>query len=120
VREELGGGATIVLDFVGSDETLALAAGTLGMGGHVAVVGLGGGTFPMTFGTVPLEWSLRRPSWGTLPELQEVVALARSGAIEIPLERIALESAIEGYRRLREGAVEGRVVVDLTPSGELN
>jgi propanol-preferring alcohol dehydrogenase len=110
-REALGGGATLVLDFVGTDATLALAAGSLEIGGHVAVVGLGGGSFPMAFGAVPLEWSLRRPSWGTLPELHEVVALARSGAIEVPVERISLEETLDGYRRLHDGDVEGRAVV---------
>jgi propanol-preferring alcohol dehydrogenase len=100
-----------VLDFVGNDATLALAAGAIEIGGHVALVGLGGGSFPMAFGTVPLEWSLRRPSWGTLPELHEVVALARSGAIEIPVERLSLEDALDGYRRLHAGEVDGRAVV---------
>lgn len=111
VREALGGGAMLVLDFVGNDQTLALAAQTLEIGGHVALVGLGGGSFPMTFGSVPLEWSLRRPSWGTLPELHEVVALARDGTIRIPVERLALEDAIDGYRRLHDGEVDGRAVV---------
>lgn len=110
-RESLGGGATLVLDFVGTDATLALAAGSLEIGGHVAVVGLGGGSFPMVFGTVPLEWSLRRPSWGTLPELHEVVALAQSGAIEIPVERLSLEETLDGYRRLHDGEIGGRAVV---------
>lgn len=111
LRNELGDAATVVLDFVGSDETLALAARTISVGGHVALVGLGGGSFPMAFGTAPLEWSLRRPSWGTLPELHEVVALARSGAIEIAIERLSLEDAVDGYRRLHAGKIDGRAVV---------
>ena len=111
VRAALGGGATLVLDFVGNDATLALAAGTIATAGHVAVVGLGGGTFPMAFGTVPLEWSLRRPSWGTLPKLHEVVALAHAGAIEIEVERLRLDEAVDGYRRLHDGKVSGRAVV---------
>ncbi|NUR76760.1 MAG: NAD(P)-dependent alcohol dehydrogenase [Thermoleophilia bacterium] len=111
LREELGGGATVVLDFVGNDETLALAAGTIEIGGHVALVGLGGGSFPMTFGSVPLEWSLRRPSWGTLPELHEVVALARSGALELAIERLSLDEAVDGYHRLHAGEFNGRAVV---------
>jgi propanol-preferring alcohol dehydrogenase len=112
VRAALGGaGATLVLDFVGNDETLALAAGTIATGGHVCFVGVGGGTFPMAFGTTPLEWSLSRPSWGTLPELYEVVALARAGAIRIEVEQLRLDEAIDGYRRLRDGAVNGRAVV---------
>jgi alcohol dehydrogenase, propanol-preferring len=110
-REALGGGASIVLDFVGSDQTLALAAETIELGGHIALVGIGGGTISTAFGRVPLEWSLRRPTWGTLPELHEVVALARSGTIRMPIERLALEDAIDGYHRLHAGDVEGRAVV---------
>jgi propanol-preferring alcohol dehydrogenase len=101
----------VAVDLREASRSLALAAGSIEIGGHVAVVGLGGGSFPMAFGTVPLEWSLRRPSWGTLPELHEVVALARSGAIEIPVERLSLEDALDGYRRLHAGEVDGRAVV---------
>ena len=112
VRAETGpGGAQLVLDFVGSDETLRLAAAVVGVGGHVAMVGLAGGTFPTAGGLLPLEWSLGKPSWGTLPELHEVVALARAGVLEVEVERLRLEEAIDGYRRLRSGEVVGRAVV---------
>ena len=112
MRAELGGtGATAVFDFVGNDQTLALAAATIATAGHVSAVGIGGGAFPMGLGQAPLEWSLRRPSWGTLPELHEVVALARSGAIEIEVERFELADALEAYERLRHGDVAGRAVV---------
>ena len=112
VRAETGkAGAIVVLDFVGSDETLSTAASVLAPGGQICMVGLGGGTLPMTFGTLPLEWSLRRPSWGTLPELHEVVGLARAGALELEVERLRLEDAIDGYRRLGRGEVTGRAVV---------
>ena len=112
LRAELGGeGATLVLDFVGTDATLALAAGTIATGGHVSVVGVGGGTFPMAFGQVPLEWSLSKPSWGTLPELHEVVALARTGSIHVEVEQLRLDEAVEGYRRLHDGEINGRAVV---------
>lgn len=104
-------GAALVLDFVGSDDTVALAAAVLETGGHVSIIGSGGSTFPIAIGSVPLEWSAGRPTWGTLPELHEVVALARSGRIEIEVERMALEDAIEGYRRLRRGEIAGRAVV---------
>jgi propanol-preferring alcohol dehydrogenase len=114
VRTELGGrGAMLVLDFVGSDATLALAAGTIATGGHISVVGVGGGTFPMAFGQVPLEWSLSKPSWGTLPELHEVVALAQGGAIHVEVEQLRLDEAVEGYRRLHDGEINGRAVVVL-------
>ena len=54
---------------------------------------------------------MRCPSWGTLPELAEVVALARAGAIRTQVERMALGQAVEAYRRLRRGDVHGRAVV---------
>jgi alcohol dehydrogenase, propanol-preferring len=112
VRAETGaGGATLVLDFVGVDETVALAAAVLGVGGHVAVVGVGGATFPLAFGSVSLEGSASIPNWGTLPELIELVALARSGALDIRVERLPLDDTLEGYGRLRAGEVAGRVVV---------
>ena len=38
------------------------AASVLAVGGHVSIVGLAGGTFPMAFGTLPLEWSAGKPS----------------------------------------------------------
>jgi propanol-preferring alcohol dehydrogenase len=113
VRAETGsGGAALVLDFVGSDETLRLAASVVAAGGHVAMVGLAGGMLPTGAGTpLPIEWSAGKPSWGTLPELHEVVALARAGALEVEVERMRLDEAIDGYRRLRSGEVVGRAVV---------
>ncbi len=112
VRAETGeAGAALVLDFVGSDATVRLAASVIEVGGHVSIVGSGAESFPCAIGTVPLEWSAGRPSWGTLPELHEVVALARAGRIEIEVEQLALEEAVDGYRRLRRGEVAGRAVV---------
>jgi propanol-preferring alcohol dehydrogenase len=112
VRSETGSaGADLVLDFVGDDRTLALAANVLAVAGHAAMVGLGGGTFPMAFGSVPFGASVSRPSWGTLPELREVVALARAGALAAEVERMPFDEALAGYRRLRDGDVFGRAVV---------
>ena len=39
------------------------------------------------------------------------MALAREGRIEIEAERLALDKAVEGYRRLRRGEIAGRAVV---------
>ena len=50
------------------------------------------------------------PTWGTLPELVEVVALARAGAIRTEVQRFKLDEAVEAYDRLRRGVVRGRAV----------
>jgi alcohol dehydrogenase, propanol-preferring len=112
VRAETGsGGAILVLDFVGSNETLQTAASVLAAGGHVSRVGLAGGTFPMTSPALPIDWSVARPSWGWLPELHELVALARRHPLEIEVERIALKDTLEAYGRLQDGEITGRAVV---------
>ena len=112
VRAETGaGGAMLVLDFVGVDATMKLAADLLAVGGHATLLGIAGGTFPMAFGSVPLECSVSMNCWGSLPELKEVVALARGGDLVVDVETFALDDALAAYARLRGGEVTGRAVV---------
>jgi alcohol dehydrogenase, propanol-preferring len=112
VRAETGAaGASLVLDFVGKDETLALAARVVAVGGEMTVIGVGGGTLAFGFGAVPLECSISAPNWGTRPELFEVVGLACSGAIDTEIQRFSLDDALEAYRRLHDGQLLGRGVV---------
>ena len=117
LRRAAGGrGAALVIDCVGSDDTLALAAGAVAPGGHVSLLGLGGGTFPMRFGDVPLETSVIFSNWGTRAELAEVVALARDGAIAIDVERVPLADVPAAYERLAAGANRGRLVAVPEPA----
>ena len=74
-------------------------------------MGRAGGTLPVAPATLPFECAVTVTSWGTIPELVEVVALARAGAIHTEVERIRLEDALEAYRRLSRGEVRGRAVV---------
>ena len=97
-----------MLDFVANDETLALGGRLLGPGGHLTHIGLGGGTLPTT--GLPLEWSVSRISNGTVPELEEVVELARRGDISLEVERVTLEEVIPTYARLHDGSIVGRAV----------
>ena len=111
LRRAAGGrGAAVIVDCVGSDETLALAAGAVAAGGHVSLLGLAGGMFPMRFGDVPLETSVIFSNWGTRAELAEVVALARDGVIAIDVERVPLAGVPAAYERLAAGASRGRLV----------
>src|SRR3954451_7933620 len=103
-------GAALVIDCVGRDDTLALGAEAVAPGGHVSVIGLAGGTFPMRFAAVPLETSVIFSNWGTRAELADVVALARDGAIAIDVERVALADVPAAYERLRSGGGHGRLV----------
>jgi alcohol dehydrogenase, propanol-preferring len=104
------GAPALVVDCVGSDATLALAGELVAPGGHVSIVGMAGGAFPMRRGGVPLETTVVISNWGTRAELAEVVALARAGIVELEVEPVALEAAIHAYGRLERGEVQGRVV----------
>ena len=48
-----GAGAAVVLDFVGARPTLAVAAATARTVGDLTLVGLAGGTVPLSFFSVP-------------------------------------------------------------------
>ncbi len=119
IRAELGPeGASVALDFVGSDATLALAAGSVAQGGDVAYVGRGGGELRIKPGLIPYECTIRMPTWGTLAELAEVVALARSGAIHSEAEVYSLDEAVTAYDRLKQGEVLGRAVISARGTDE--
>jgi alcohol dehydrogenase, propanol-preferring len=112
VRSETGpDGAAVVLDFVGNDATLALAAASVAQGGDVTFVGRGGGELRVGPGLIPYETTVRMPTWGTVAELAEVVELARSGAIHSEAEVYGIEDAVSAYGKLRNGEVLGRAVV---------
>ena len=86
-----GAGADVVLDFVGSAPTIALGAAVAKFGTDLVVVGAAAGQFTWNFYALPYEVSLTTSFWGTLPELHEVIALARQGRIQAHVQRFALE-----------------------------
>jgi propanol-preferring alcohol dehydrogenase len=74
-----GHGVEVVLDFVGASPTLALAAEIARKLGQVTMVGLGGGSYPLAYGKVPLGASFSLIMGSSIDELREVVALAEAG-----------------------------------------
>jgi len=106
-----GRGAELVLDLVGGDATLALGARVARPEGDLTLVGLAGGTFPLSFFSQPYECAVATTYWGSAIELLEVIELARAGRIRAHVERYPLERAGEAYERLRAGRVEGRAVI---------
>jgi alcohol dehydrogenase, propanol-preferring len=106
-----GRGAELVLDIVGSDETLASAAQMTRMQGELTVIGIAMGTFSFNFFALPYECSLATTYWGTAVELMEVLELAAAGRIRAHVERFPLHQVAEVYDRLRAGKIDGRAVV---------
>jgi propanol-preferring alcohol dehydrogenase len=112
VRELTAGlGAQVVLDFVGADSTMALAAASVRPGGDIEIVGIGGGSLSFAFGVVPLDATVSIPYWGTAVELLEVLELAQRGAIRAHVERFPLDRVEDAYARMREGSLTGRAVI---------
>ncbi|WP_328473585.1 NAD(P)-dependent alcohol dehydrogenase [Streptomyces sp. NBC_00448] len=112
VRELTGGlGAQAVFDFVGAPPTVRIAGAVAGVEAEVSLVGIGGGTLPVGFGAMPFEVSVSAPYWGSRSELQEVLALARAGAVSVHTETFSLDEAPRAYERLHAGTVNGRAVI---------
>ncbi|MEV6235532.1 alcohol dehydrogenase catalytic domain-containing protein [Lentzea sp. NPDC051838] len=101
-----------VLDFVGTDTTLALGAATLRAGGTLAVLGSGGGHLTIGKpGPLPQGARLTLPFWGTRPDLHAVVALAEAGKLSVTTDVRPLSDAVQAFDDLRSGRVLGRVVL---------
>lgn len=112
IREATGGrGADLVLDFVGADSTLALGAAAARQMGDLTIVGIAGGTIPVSFFSVPYEVSIQTTYWGTREDLVEVLELGARGMIESEITTFPLDEAGDAYDKLRAGDIRGRAVV---------
>jgi alcohol dehydrogenase, propanol-preferring len=106
-----GRGTDLVLDFVGVDATIALAATVARPLSDVTLIGVGMGSYPFSFFTVPYEVSFQSTYWGSLNELIEVVALAEAGKIRAKVERYSLADAAQAYADMAAGTLHGRAVI---------
>lgn len=112
IRELTGGlGAALAIDMVGKDATMALGLASLGFGGQLKVIGVGGGTLPLTFYAMPRDSAVAVPYAGTLADCYEVVRLAQAGLIKPQVERVAFEDIVETYARMDRGKLRGRAVL---------
>jgi propanol-preferring alcohol dehydrogenase len=110
-----GMGADVVFDFVGVTPTLTTAAACIRSGGQITVVGLGGGELPFKSDPVPIQlpWgtTISRPYGGTRRDLQEVVALAQKGHVNVHVNRFELDEATSALEQLERGEIAGRAVL---------
>jgi alcohol dehydrogenase, propanol-preferring len=107
----LAGPAGVVLDFVGSDETLALAAEVVAPDGLVMIVGEGGGRLEIGFDRPAIESWATTTAWGSIDDLREVVRLAQAGRVHADVEVMDLVDASAAHARVRAGDVSGRLVL---------
>ena len=107
----LGGPADVVLDFAGSDDSLAHAAEVVAPGGAILLVGEAGGHLGVGFDRPTIEAWVTTVAWGTPADLRDVTRLARRGRLRWEVETMPLGKAAEALDRLRAGTVAGRIVL---------
>jgi alcohol dehydrogenase, propanol-preferring len=107
----LDGPADVVLDFVGSHETLGLAANVVAPDGLVVLVGEAGGAMSFSFDRPAVEAWLTTTAWGSIDDLREVVRLAEGGRVHLDVEAMELAHAARAHARVGSGEVTGRLVL---------
>jgi propanol-preferring alcohol dehydrogenase len=111
-----GHGADVVLDFVGSDSSLAAAAAVTRPLGDLTIVGIAGGSLPVSFFGLAYEASVQTTYWGNRSELVELLDLAARGLLTPEISTFPLEKGPQVYAGLAAGDITGRAVV--VPSAE--
>ena len=111
------GKVDVVFDFVGSQETLDLAAQATGRGGAIVVTGGGGGRIGLTAeigaGRVPdREVAIVHTFGGTREDLIGALALAEAGRVRTSVERFALSDVASAFDALAAGRILGRAVLE--------
>lgn len=112
IREVTDGrGVDAVFDFVGVAPTIKVAMSVVALQGQVTVLGIAGGKYEWDFYSTPYEAQLTNTYWGTIEDLHEVVDLYKAGLISPLVTRYSLDDALEAYRALQAGELDGRAVV---------
>jgi alcohol dehydrogenase, propanol-preferring len=112
--QRLIGGAHGVLITAVSPSAFRQGIGMLRRGGTCALIGLPPGEFPVPiFDIVLKRLTIRGSIVGTRKDLQEALQFAAEGKVRATIEAQPLEAINTVLDRLRRGAVQGRVVLDL-------
>jgi D-arabinose 1-dehydrogenase-like Zn-dependent alcohol dehydrogenase len=107
------GGINAVVDFVGSEQTAALALGLLSSGGTYVNVGLFGGELRIPLPVLNLRQLAIHGSFvGTVTEMRELIDYVRAGKIKpIPIATAPIGSVNDRLAELLAGKVQGRQVL---------
>jgi propanol-preferring alcohol dehydrogenase len=110
-HEALAGLADVVLDMVGTDETLAHGVATVAPNGVLLLIGEAGGRISLGIDDGALESWFTTVAWGSREDLRDVVRIASRGRLAWDVEPVPLRDAASAHERLRRGRVAGRLVL---------
>jgi alcohol dehydrogenase/propanol-preferring alcohol dehydrogenase len=108
-----GGPVLAVIDLVNGTGSARAAFDALRKGGKLIQVGLFGGELSVPLPLMPIKALTIQGSYvGSVIDLRELVALAQSGALpSLPVTMMPQSQAYDALLRLRDGRVNGRVVL---------
>jgi propanol-preferring alcohol dehydrogenase len=113
IQKEMGGAHGVLVTAV-SGSAFAQALGMVRRGGTIALNGLPPGDFPLPiFPTVLNGITVRGSIVGTRRDLKESLDFAAQGSVRAHIHRDRLENINAVFGALREGTVDGRIVVAL-------
>ena len=113
IQQKIGGAHGVLVTAV-SPIAFRQAVGMLRRHGTCVLVGLPPGDFPVSiFDVVLNRYTLRGSIVGTREDLKEALAFAAEGKVKATIEELPLESINDVFARLREGKVNGRVVLKI-------
>jgi len=116
IIKETDGGFDEIVDFAGSEKSMAFAVAVLARGGKIVVSGQMGGSFNLPM----VQWIYKRMTvegfiTGTLAEGRELMELARSGKIKpTPMREEPMADIQKWIEQLRAGKVVGRIMLTNT------
>jgi propanol-preferring alcohol dehydrogenase len=113
IQKAIGGAHGVLITAV-SPAAFRQGVGMLRRGGTCVLNGLPPGDFPLPiFDVVLNRYTVRGSIVGTRKDLQEAIAFAAEGKVKATVETQPLEAINDVFQRLREGKVQGRVVLQL-------
>ncbi len=113
IQKQIGGAHGVLVTAV-SPIAFRQAVGMLRRGGTCVLNGLPPGEFPVSIFDVVLNgYTLRGSIVGTRLDLEEALAFAAEGKVKATIETLPLESINDVFSRLKNGQVNGRIVLDL-------
>jgi len=114
LKAEIGGAHGVLVTAV-SPKAFEQAIGMVRRGGTVSLNGLPPGQFPLDiFGMVLNGVTVRGSIVGTRLDLQESLDFAAQGKVRATVSTDRLENINDVFARMRRGAIEGRVVLDMS------
>jgi propanol-preferring alcohol dehydrogenase len=113
VQKQVGGAHGVLVTAV-STTAFKQAVGMLRRHGTCVLVGLPPGEFPVSiFDVVLNRYTIRGSIVGTRIDLEEALMFAAEGKVKATIETLPFESINDAFVRLRNGKVNGRIVLGI-------